>query len=132
MRRTFTKAPSRRGGRGLLGSICLSQRESHPSPVLAFDSIGHGKDSVVVLIHGWPLNRSIWSGVAARIAAAGARGVAPGLPGFGGRPLNEIAPAAAEGDPDQGERVDRPVPGAAGGGAGPRVYGARAPAAHSQ
>jgi len=101
MRRTFTKAPSRRGGRGLLGSICLSQRESHPSPVLAFDSIGHGKDSVVVLLHGWPLNRSIWSGVAPRIAAAGSRVLAPDLPGFGDSPSIELGRATVEAYADE-------------------------------
>src|SRR2546428_8930206 len=101
MRRTFTKAPSRRGGRGLLGSICLSQRESHPSPVLAFDSIGHGKDSVVVLLHGWPLNRSIWSGVTPRIAAAGSRVLAPDLPGFGDSPSIELGRATVEAYADE-------------------------------
>src|SRR3989441_6195612 len=108
MRRTFTKAPSRRGGRGLLGSICLSQRESHPSRVLAFDSTGHGKDSVVVLLHGWPLNRSIWSGVAARIAAAGSRALAPDLPGFGDSPSVELGRATVEAYAGEGAKLTRP------------------------
>ena len=62
----------------------------HPKPVptavLAFDARGHGPDPVVVLIHGWPLNRSIWSEVTPRIAAAGFRVLAPDLPGFGDSP----------------------------------------------
>jgi len=69
--------------------------------VLAFDSIGHEKDSVVVLIHGWPLNRSIWSGVAARIAAAGSRVLAPDLPGFGDSPSIELGRATVEAYADE-------------------------------
>ncbi|HEX9567268.1 MAG TPA: alpha/beta hydrolase [Thermoplasmata archaeon] len=83
------------------GPYALSQRESHPSPVLAFDSIGHGKDSVVVLLHGWPLNRSIWSGVAPRIAAAGSRVLAPDLPGFGDSPSIELGRATVEAYADE-------------------------------
>src|SRR5437867_10440209 len=67
-----------------------------PSRVLAFDSTGHGRDSVVVLIHGWPLNRSIWSDAAARIAAAGSRVLAPDLPGFGDSPSIELGRATVE------------------------------------
>jgi len=83
------------------GPHALWRRESHPSRVLAFDSIGHGKDSVVVLIHGWPLNRSIWSGVAARIAAAGSRVLAPDLPGFGDSPSIELGRATVEAYADE-------------------------------
>ncbi len=64
--------------------------------MLAFDSTGHGKDSVVVLLHGWPLNRSIWSGVAARIAATGSRVLAPDLPGFGDSPSIDLGQATVE------------------------------------
>ena len=69
--------------------------------MLAFDSTGHGRDSVVVLIHGWPLNRSIWSGVAARIAAAGSRVLAPDLPGFGDSPSIEIGRATVDAYADE-------------------------------
>jgi pimeloyl-ACP methyl ester carboxylesterase len=71
------------------------------SRVLAFDSTGHGKDSVVVLLHGWPLNRSIWSGVAARIAASGSRVLAPDLPGFGESPSIELDRATIEAYADE-------------------------------
>ena len=76
--------------------------------MLAFDSTGHGRDSVVVLIHGWPLNRSIWSGVAARIAAAGSRVLAPDLPGFGDSPSIEIARATVEAYADEVARFIGP------------------------
>lgn len=65
--------------------------------MLAFDSIGHGNNSVVVLLHGWPLNRSIWSYVAARIARAGPRVLAPDLPGFGDSPPIELSRATVDG-----------------------------------
>src|SRR2546427_349596 len=87
------------------GPHALWRRESHPSRVLAFDSTGHGRDSVVVLIHGWPLNRSIWSGVAARIAAAGSRVLAPDLPGFGDSPSVEIGPATVDAYADEVAKV---------------------------
>jgi len=64
--------------------------------VLAFDSSGHGNDRVVVLLHGWPLNRSIWSGVAPRVAAAGFRVLAPDLPGFGDSPPIDFGRATVE------------------------------------
>ena len=83
------------------GPHALWRREAHPSRVLAFDSIGHEKDSVVVLIHGWPLNRSIWSGVAARIAAAGSRVLAPDLPGFGDSPSIGLGRATVEAYADE-------------------------------
>jgi len=63
--------------------------------VLAFDSTGHGKD-LVVLIHGWPLNRSIWSVVAPRLASAGYRVLAPDLPGFGDSPPIDFDRATVE------------------------------------
>jgi len=69
--------------------------------VLAFDSTGHGKDLVVVLIHGWPLNRSIWSVVAPRVAAAGFRVLAPDLPGFGDSPSIAFGRATVEAYADE-------------------------------
>src|SRR3989475_699879 len=83
------------------GPHALWRREAHPSRVLAFDSIGHGRDPVVLLIHGWPLNRSIWSGVAARIAAAGSRVLAPDLPGFGDSPSIGLGRATVEAYADE-------------------------------
>ena len=64
--------------------------------MLAFDSTGHGKDVVVVLLHGWPLNRSIWSRVAPRVAAAGFRVLSPDLPGFGDSPPIDFGRATVE------------------------------------
>jgi len=64
--------------------------------VLAFDSTGHGKDVIVVLLHGWPLNRSIWSRVAPRVAAAGFRVLSPDLPGFGDSPPIDFGRATVE------------------------------------
>src|SRR2546427_8067216 len=110
------------------GPHALWRRESHPSRVLAFDSTGHGRDSVVVLIHGWPLNRSIWSGVAARIAAAGSRVLAPDLPGFGDSPSIETAPATVEAYADEVARFIGPFRVRRGGGAGDRFGGDVAPA----
>lgn len=52
--------------------------------MLAFDAYGDEGGAVVVLLHGWPLDRSIWSEVAPRLAAAGLRVLCPDLPGFGG------------------------------------------------
>jgi len=69
--------------------------------VLAFDSTGHGKDAVVVLLHGWPLNRSIWSRVAPRIAAAGLRVLTPDLPGFGDSPPIDFGRATVEAYADE-------------------------------
>src|SRR6266705_3989322 len=55
-------------------------------PMLAHDAAGRGDDPVVVLVHGWPLNRTIWSEVSPRLAASGIRVLAPDLPGFGESP----------------------------------------------
>src|SRR2546425_4911346 len=99
--RSMQTPPGHAAGSVRPGPHALWRRESHPSRVLAFDSIGHGRDSVVVLIHGWPLNRSIWSGVAARIAAAGSRVLAPDLPGFGDSPSIEIGRATVDAYADE-------------------------------
>src|SRR3989442_12802092 len=88
--RSMQTPPGHAAGSVRPGPHALWRRESHPSRVLAFDSIGHGKDSVVVLIHGWPLNRAIWSGVAARDAAAGPRGLGPGPHWVGDSPPLEL------------------------------------------
>src|SRR5437867_2237339 len=55
-------------------------------PMLAHDSAGPSDGPVVVLVHGWPLNRTIWSEVSPRLAASGFRVLAPDLPGFGESP----------------------------------------------
>ncbi len=52
--------------------------------MLAHDAAGRKDDPTVVLLHGWPLDRTIWSEVGARVAAAGFRVLWPDLPGFGG------------------------------------------------
>ena len=83
---------------------------SNPPRVLAFDSVGHGSNPVVVLFHGWPLNRSVWSAVMSRVAAAGLRVLAPDLPGFGESPSIELgrerpaeSPHAEDRDPHRFE-----------------------------
>src|SRR2546425_9902556 len=106
--RSMQTPPGHAAGSVRPGPHALWRRESHPSRVLAFDSIGLGRDPVVVLIHGWPLNRSIWSGVAARIAAAGSRVLAPDLPGFGESPSIEIGPATVDAYADEVARFIGP------------------------
>lgn len=64
--------------------------------MLAFDAAGDAGDPVVVLLHGWPLNRSIWSEVLDPIAGAGFRVLAPDLPGFGESPPMEREQATVE------------------------------------
>lgn len=55
-------------------------------PMLAHDAAGREDGRVVVLVHGWPLNRTIWSEVTPRLVASGIRVLAPDLPGFGESP----------------------------------------------
>ncbi len=54
--------------------------------MLAFSSYGVVGDPAIVLLHGWPLDRSLWADVASDLAAAGFRVVCPDLPGFGASP----------------------------------------------
>src|SRR2546426_11534555 len=126
--RSMRTPPGHAAGSVRPGPHALWRRESHPSRVLAFDSIGHGRDSVVVLIHGWPLNRSIWSAVAGRIAAAGSRVLAPDLPGFGDSPSIEIGRATIEAYADEVAGVIGPFRVRRGAGAGGSVWGYVAPA----
>jgi pimeloyl-ACP methyl ester carboxylesterase len=59
-----------------------------PAPVpLAHDTFGPSSGDAVVLLHAFPLERSMWRPVAERLAAAGARVVTVDLPGLGGSPL---------------------------------------------
>lgn len=58
-----------------------------PSLVLSVARYGNTADPKIVLLHGWPLNRSIWSGVGPVVAAKGFRVLCPDLPGFGESPL---------------------------------------------
>ncbi len=51
--------------------------------MLAHDAFGGGGAPTVVLLHGWPLDRTIWSDVASKVAASGFRVLCPDLPGFG-------------------------------------------------
>jgi len=51
--------------------------------VLASSSYGVAGDPLIVLLHGWPLDRSIWADVASDLVAAGFRVICPDLPGFG-------------------------------------------------
>lgn len=54
--------------------------------MLAFASYGIAGDPPVVLLHGWPLDRSLWAAVASDLVAVGYRVVCPDLPGFGASP----------------------------------------------
>ena len=69
--------------------------------MLAHDAYGRGDGPAVVLLHGWPLNRAIWSEVAARVASAGFRVLCPDLPGFGGSPPLEPARWSVEAFADE-------------------------------
>ena len=51
---------------------------------------GHGVP--VVLLHAFPLERSMWTPVADRLAAAGVATVRPDLPGLGDSPLPDAGP----------------------------------------
>lgn len=57
--------------------------------MLAMDAIGPRPAPRVVLLHGWPLDRTIWSAVVPGLASARFRVLAADLPGFGGSPLLE-------------------------------------------
>lgn len=60
--------------------------------MLAYEAQGPSAAPPVVLLHGWPLDRSIWSKVLAPIGSAGFQVVAVDLPGFGeSPPINEAA-----------------------------------------
>ena len=60
--------------------------------MLAYEAQGPSAAPPVVLVHGWPLDRSIWSKVLAPIGSAGFQVVAVDLPGFGeSPPINEAA-----------------------------------------
>lgn len=54
--------------------------------MLAHDAYGREGSPRVVLVHGWPLRRSIWSEVAPLVADAGFQVLCPDLPGFGESP----------------------------------------------
>lgn len=54
--------------------------------MLAFDSVGRGGDPRIVLLHGWPLDRTIWSEVARSIADRGFLVICPDLSGLGESP----------------------------------------------
>lgn len=54
--------------------------------MLAHDAYGREGSPRLVLLHGWPLARTIWSEVAPRVADAGFRVLCPDLPGFGESP----------------------------------------------
>jgi len=54
--------------------------------VLSYEEEGPKGAPSIVLVHGWPLDKSIWSVVSGRVARAGFRVLAPDLPGFGASP----------------------------------------------
>lgn len=54
--------------------------------MLAASTYGVAGDPPVVLLHGWPLDRSIWAEVASDLVGDGFRVVCPDLPGSGASP----------------------------------------------
>ena len=64
--------------------------------LLAYDVSGPlGREVPVVLLHAFPLDRTMWAPVAERLAAAGVPSVRVDLPGLGGSPLPDGAPDLA-------------------------------------
>ncbi len=59
--------------------------------MLAHDAFGREGRPVVLLLHGWPLERGIWSEVAPRVASAGFRVLCPALRGFGRSPPLDLS-----------------------------------------
>ncbi len=57
--------------------------------LLAFDSSGRRENPRVALLHGWPLDRAIWSEVVRPLSSAGLHVLCPDLPGFGDSPSTE-------------------------------------------
>jgi len=54
--------------------------------MLAFDAFGDPDDPKVVLLHGWPFGRGIWSEVSPSVASKGYQVLCPDLPAFGASP----------------------------------------------
>jgi len=81
--------------------FCGQRRFGPRIVLLAFDAAGRSGDPPVVLLHGWPLDRSIWSEVTAIVAAAGFRVLAPDLPSFGESPPMEAERASVEAYADE-------------------------------
>jgi len=54
--------------------------------MLAHDAFGREGSPAVALLHGWPLDRTMWSEVAPRLADAGFRVLCPDLPAYGQSP----------------------------------------------
>ena len=63
---------------------------------LKYDDIGSGLP--VVLVHGFPLNRQMWSPQAEALTKAGYRVICPDLPGFGESPAIDNASMSAYAD----------------------------------
>ena len=66
--------------------------------MLAWDEAGGPDHPMVVLLHGWPLDRTTWSRVARALAASGFRTIVPDLPGFGGSAVRDLWTVDAYGD----------------------------------
>ncbi len=54
--------------------------------MLASSTYGVAGDPPIILLHGWPLDRSVWAAVASNLVGEGFRVVCPDLPGFGASP----------------------------------------------
>src|SRR5512136_790794 len=83
--RVLTAAPRN------LEPAAVVRREPFPSDrdgasVIAASTYRVAGDPPIVLLHGWPLDRSLWADVASDLVAEGFRVVCPDLPGFGGSP----------------------------------------------
>jgi deazaflavin-dependent oxidoreductase (nitroreductase family) len=66
--------PARKGGRSMAIVELADAR-------IALDDVGAGDP--VLLLHGFPVTRALWAGVAPRLAEAGHRVLAPDLVGYG-------------------------------------------------
>ncbi|HLE54550.1 MAG TPA: alpha/beta hydrolase [Thermoplasmata archaeon] len=64
--------------------------------MLAFTSAGPTREPRVVLLHGWPLDSSIWSEVVRHLADGGLHVLCPDLPGFGSSPPVDAGRATVE------------------------------------
>ncbi len=69
----------------LVGSKVLGDRRVPPR-VLRFTSRGQARNPRVALLHGWPLDSTIWSEVVRPLSEGGLHVLCPDLPGFGDSP----------------------------------------------
>ena len=66
----------------------LTEPGTGPGVTLAFREAGPADGPVALLVHGFPQSSYMWRDVLPAVAAAGWRGLAPDLAGFGDSPLD--------------------------------------------